>query len=83
MRTVLRELPDEPPCLASLEGARILARLVALQRDADYRAIAVTRDDHDFQRIGQAWLRDAEAATLPLPIAAAYALAVDEWLRIT
>jgi len=86
MRTVLREPPDadEPPCLASLEGARILARLVALQRDAEYRAIAVTRDDHDFQRVGEAWLRDAEAdTTLPLPVAAAYALAVDEWLRIT
>ena len=84
MRTVLREPPDEPPCLASLEGARILARLVALQRDAEYRAIAVTRDDHDFQRVGEAWLRAAEAdTTLPLAVAAAYALAVDEWLRIT
>ena len=29
-------------------------------------------------------VRDAEAdTTLPLPVAAAYALAVDEWLRIT
>ena len=80
MRIALGEATSGPPSLASLEGARVLARLVSLQRDADYRAVAVTRDDSDYQRVAESWLGGVDVdAALPLPLAAVYALAVDDW----
>jgi hypothetical protein len=84
MRTALAEATGGPPSLALLEGARVLARLVSLQRDADYRAVAITREDSDYQRVAEGWLGGVDVdEALPLPLAAVYALAVDDWLRLT
>ena len=74
----------ESGTLSTVEGARVLIRLTDLQRDPDYRAVAVTRDDAAYREVAEQWLRafDAEADA-PLAAAAAYALAVSDWLRLT
>jgi hypothetical protein len=73
-----------PPLgVAALGLAAVLARLAVLQRDPDYRAVAVTRDDGQYAQAAERLLRafDPESDP-PLDVAAAYGLAVEEWLRL-
>jgi len=68
--------------VASLDAARVLARLASLQRDPDYRAVAVTRGDGD--RSAERHLRAFDLAAARDPaLMAAYGLALEAWLQVT
>lgn len=69
---------------ATFDAARVLFRLARLQADPDYLASAVTRADAGYERVGRHLLSACAAPSdAPLHAAAAYGLAMEEWLRRT
>jgi len=68
----------------ALEAARVLFQLAHLQEDADYRDATVTRTGAGYDRHGERILHAVSSAPeAPLGLAAAYGLAMEEWLRRT
>jgi hypothetical protein len=68
--------------IASLDAARVLARLARLQRDPDYRGVAVTRGDGD--RLAEQRLRGVDSTAVDDPaLLAAYGLALEAWVQLT
>ena len=69
---------------ATFDAARVLFRLARLQADPDYLASAVTRADAGYERVGRRLLSACVGPSdALLPVAAAYGLAMEEWLRRT